>query len=383
MELSGEYNRASLADSAKQPDEESSYAMILTTVVTAVAVVLVFSLMVLVHEMGHFVAAKKAGVKVEEFGLGYPPRLLTIAKRGGTEFTINAIPVGGFVRMVGEEDPEEPNSLASKSRLVRALVLSAGSTMNIVLAIVLLSAVYMIGTLVPDETMPGAGIYQVVPDSPAEEAALRAGDTIVAVDGQEVEDYEALQAYTHDHLGQQLSLTVVRNGAVLDPVEVTPRTDPPEGEGPMGVAVGPALVTKSYPVWEAIPRGIYETFLWMFAIFQWAVAVVRGLVAPEVAGPIGIVQATSEAVRYGLTDTLRFAAFLSTQLGIINMLPFPALDGGRLVFVVLEVLRRGKRISPEKEGLVHVIGMVILLGLILVVSYFDILRLASGGSLLP
>lgn len=357
--------------------------MILPTLVTAIAVVVIFSLVVLAHETGHFVVAKKAGVKVEEFGIGYPPRLLRVAKRGDTEFTINAIPIGGFVRMVGEEDPEQPNSLASKSRLVRALVLSAGSIMNVVLAVLLLSLVYMIGTLVADETEPGAGIYQVMPDSPAAEAGLRLGDTVIAVDGQSVEDYEALRAYTHDHLGQQISLTVRRNGAIISPVELTPRTNWPEGEGPIGVAIGLAFITKSYPVWEAIPRGIYETFLWLFAMFQWAVAVVRGLVAPEVAGPLGIVQATSEVVQYGLTDTLRFAAFLSTQLGIINMLPFPALDGGRLVFVILELLRRGKRISPEKEGLVHVIGMAIILGLVLIVSYFDILRLASGRSLLP
>jgi regulator of sigma E protease len=320
---------------------------------------------------------------VEEFGLGYPPRLFTIAKRGDTEFTVNAIPVGGFVRMVGEEDPTESNSLASKSRLVRGLVLSAGSMMNLLLAVVLLAIVYMIGTLVPSAAEPGAGIYQVMPDSPAAEAGLRSGDTVIAMDEQDVANYEALSAYTQSHLGQQMSLVVRRNETVLDPVEITPRVQPPEGEGPMGIRIGPALIMKSYPLWEAVPLGIYEAFLSLFAMFQWAVAVVRGLVAPEVAGPIGILQATSEVVQYGLTDTLRFAAFLSTQLGVLNMLPFPALDGGRLVFVILEVLRRGKRISPEREGLVHVIGMVILLGLVLVVSYFDILRVASGGSLLP
>jgi regulator of sigma E protease len=352
-------------------------------VVTAVAVVMIFTLMVLAHEVGHFIVARRAGVKVEEFGLGYPPRILTFARRGDTEFTLNAIPVGGFVRMLGEEDPEAPGSLASKSRIARGLVLSAGSIMNILLAIALLSGVYMIGTLTPDESRPGAGIYEVMAGSPAELADLRVGDTVVAVDGQAVEDYEALSVYTRSHLGQQVSLTIRRNGNLLPPVEITPRTEWPEGDGPMGVGIGPALVIKSYPIWEAIPRGVYETFVWFFAIFQWAVAVIRGLVAPQVAGPIGIVQATSEAVQYGLTDTMRFAAFLSTQLGIINMLPFPGLDGGRLVFVVLEAIRRGKRISPEKEGLVHIVGMVILLGFILVVSYFDVVRLASGASLLP
>ncbi len=349
--------------------------------ITVIAVAVVFTVMVLAHEVGHFVAARRAGVKVEEFGIGYPPRLFTIAKRGDTEFTINAIPVGGFVRMVGEEDPEAPGSLASKSRLARATVLSAGSIMNIVLAIVLLSAVYMMGTLTPDESAPGAGIYEVVPGSPADEAGLRVGDTVIAVDGQDVADYEGLSAYTREHLGQQMSLSL-RRGSSVTVVEITPRVEHPEDEGPMGIRIGPPLVVKSYAIWEAIPRGIYETGLWLFAIFSWAVAVIRGLVAPQVAGPIGIFQATSEAVQYGLADTMRFAAFLSTQVGILNILPFPGLDGGRLVFVVLEALRRGKRISPQREGLVHVIGLVILLGMVLIVSYFDILRVTSGGSLL-
>lgn len=354
-----------------------------STLVTAVAVVFVFSLMILVHEAGHFVTAKRAGVKVEEFGIGYPPRLFKVAKRGDTEFTINLIPVGGFVRMVGEEDPEEPDSLASKSRLARAMVLSAGSMANILLAIVLLSAVYMIGSLTPDASQPGAGIYQVEPDSPAAEARLRPGDTLIAVDGRDLDDYEELREYTHEHLGQEITLTVRRGDTILDPVKITPRPDPPEGQGPMGIRIGPALAVKSYPIWQAVPRGAYETILFLFAMFQWAAAVIRGLVAPQVAGPIGILQATSEVVQYGLTDTLRFSAFLSTQLAVLNMLPIPAFDGGRLVFVLLEVMRRGKRISPEREGLVHVIGMVILLGFVLIVSYFDILRLASGESLLP
>jgi regulator of sigma E protease len=285
--------------------------------------------------------------------------------------------------MLGEEDPEAPGSLASKSRLARAFVLTSGSAMNILLAIALLSAVYMIGTLTPDETQPGAGIYGVAPGSPAEEAGLRLGDTVTEVDGQPVADSEALSTYTRARLGQEISLTVRRNGTVLPIVAITPREEYPDGEGPMGISIGVPLVVKSYPIWEAIPRGVYETCLWFFAIFGWAVAVIRGLVAPQVAGPIGIVQATSEAVSYGLTDTMRFAAFLSTQLGIINMLPFPGLDGGRLVFVVLEALRRGKRVSPQREGLVHIIGLAILLAFILVVSYFDVIRLASGGSLLP
>jgi len=354
----------------------------ISALVTVIAVVLIFTLMVLAHEVGHFIVARRAGVKIEEFGIGYPPRILTFAKRGETEFTLNLIPVGGFVRMLGEEDPQAPGSLASKSKLARGLVLSAGSIMNILLAVALLSGVYMIGTLTADVNEPGAGIYEVMAGSPADLAGLELGDTVVAVDGQAVEDYEALSRYTHSHLGEEISLTIQRDGKPVPSVDITPRSEWPEDEGPIGIGIGPALVIKSYPIWEAIPRGVYETFVWLFAIFQWAVAVVRGLVAPQVSGPIGIVQATSEAVQYGLTDTMRFAAFLSTQLGIINMLPFPGLDGGRLVFVVLEAIRRGKRISPEKEGLVHVIGMVILLGFVLAVSYFDVVRLASGGSLL-
>lgn len=339
---------------------------------------IVFSLLVFAHELGHFLVAKWRGVKVEEFGFGYPPRLFTIVEIGGTELTVNAIPFGGFVRFPGENDPTVPGSLASQGWRVRGGVFIAGAVMNIVLAALLFGATALIGEPVP---ITGVEIIEVASGSPAEAAGMKAGDLILELDGVEITDSLALQRYTYERVGQEVSLLLEREGERIE-VTLAPRLQPPAGEGPMGIAMHTMVVgTKlvRYEAWRAIPIGVSRTFRAVGVIVLSVIYMIRGLISPEVSGPIGIAQATGQVAQMGLPFLLQFTAFLSVNLALINLLPFPGLDGGRLVFVFLEALRGGRKVDPEKEGLVHLIGMFILIGLVLVVSYFDILRV-SGGS---
>lgn len=346
-------------------------------ITTLVSFFIVFSLLVLAHELGHFLVARRAGIRVDEFGLGYPPRLLSLGHWGGTHITLNWIPFGGFVRLAGEDDPWLPGSFASRSAGVRAAILVAGAGMNIVLAVVLFSATAMIGEPVPITT---AQVTEVAMDSPAAEAGLREGDLILAIDGIEVEESLALVRLTEERLGQEVQLLIGRGQEHLR-LRLTPRANPPAGEGPMGIAIA-TLITGtrlvSHPLWESIPIGFDRTWRAASLIVLAVSYMLRGLSEAQVAGPIGIAQMTGEVAQLGAPFLLQFTAFLSVNLALINLLPFPGLDGGRLAFVVLEALRGGKRVDPRREGLVHFIGIAILIGFVLVISYFDILRSASG-----
>lgn len=351
-------------------------------IVTIIIFILILGLLIFVHEMGHFIAARLSGVKVEEFGMGFPPRLVAV-KRGETVYSLNLIPLGGFCKLLGEEDPSEPRSLASKRPLTRLFVLGAGPMMNAVLPIVLLTIAFM----VPRQVVMGdVLVEEVAANSPAAEAGIEAGDTIVSIDGHSVQNYYDLNYNVHLSLGEETTLELEAQDGSQRVVTLVPRWAPPEGEGAMGVTVTLANayeVSEHDPFWEAVPKS--ATTLWhTFELIRNEVRswFARGA-APEVAGPVGIFQLTDEVSAAGPSYLLEFAAFLSINLAIINILPLPALDGGRIVFVFLEVARRGKRVSPRTEGLVHFAGFVMLIGLILVITYFDILRVISGESLVP
>jgi len=202
-------------------------------VVGFLSFVIVFSLLIFIHEFGHFVTAKLSGVRVEEFGFGYPPRILKLGTWRETTISLNMLPVGGFVRMA-EDDPTIEGSLANKGRTTRALVYSAGAMMNLVLAIVLYSTTFMIGTLTPVQA-PGAGIYYVQPESPAELAGLKPGDTIIAIDDLAIQDASHASDLIKVGAGSSIEITVRRNGQVLSPIPITPRLNPPEGQGALGL----------------------------------------------------------------------------------------------------------------------------------------------------
>ncbi len=347
--------------------------------VTILAFVVIFGVVIFVHELGHFAVAKLAHVRVQEFGFGYPPRLLRIAKRGDTEYTINAIPLGGFVRVAGEDDATDPASMARKSPWVRGAFLMAGPAMNVVLAAVLFGVSFVTGVLTP-VAGPGVGVYEVVAGSPADKAGLRMGDTILSLDGQPVNSVDGLLGLVDAHLDREVDLVVTRDGKQLPgPVKLVPRSVHPDNEGAMGIAVGEPLGRVAYPPWEALWLGLKRAAWTVLAIIGGLVAMVRGSIPAEVTGPIGIAQMTAQVAKSGLAQLVEWTAFLSVNLFIINLLPIPALDGGRLVFVGLEILRGGRRIDPQKEGFVHFVGIVVLLALFLVISYFDVTKLVQGG----
>ncbi|MDI7274360.1 MAG: RIP metalloprotease RseP [Anaerolineae bacterium] len=349
--------------------------------VTILAFALIFSAVVFVHELGHFVVAKLAGVRVDEFGIGYPPRLLRLGKRGDTEYTINAIPIGGFVRVLGDETPEDPRSLARKGPWLRGAFLVAGPAMNVALAVVLFATSLTLGVLTPVGG-PGMGVYAVAPGSPAAKAGLRVGDTILEVDGTPVNSVASLHAVVAVRLDREIALKVSRNGEVLaEAVRLVPRSVHPQGQGAMGIAIGEPLGRIAYPPWEALWLGLQRTGWTVLSIIGGLVAMVRGYIPADLTGPIGIAQMTAEVARSGAVQLVEWTAFLSINLFIINLLPIPALDGGRLVFVALEIVRRGRRIDPRKEGFVHFVGIVLLLALFLVISYFDLVRIVQGTPL--
>jgi len=354
----------------------------MTILISIVSFLVVIAVLILAHELGHFITAKASGVRVDEFGLGFPPRLLSV-KRGETRYSLNAIPLGGFVKMAGEEDPKVSKSLANKSIGTRLLVLSAGSLMNLLLPILLFSIAFMI----PHNVVIGqVMIGEVDPNSPASRAGIEPGDAILSVNEKAVNNLGDLHRYIQLNLGKETTIQVKHSDSTIENVQVIPRWKPPEGRGAVGIVVttaNPTIVSQSEPFWRAIPSGA-SACIETFVLFKnGIISMIIGSAPATIAGPVGIAQLTGEVAKAGISPLLEFAAFLSINLAIINLFPLPALDGGRIAFVLLEGVRRGKRISPKREGLIHAIGFVLLMAAFLAITYQDIIRIVSGDSLIP
>ncbi|MSQ61528.1 MAG: RIP metalloprotease [Dehalococcoidia bacterium] len=342
--------------------------------------VIILIVLVVVHELGHFVTAKLAGVRVLEFGLGYPPRIWG-RRIGETEYTINALPLGGFVKLVGEEDPSDPRSLAAQPRPIRLAILLAGVVMNLLLPVVLFAIAFMIPQ---DVSIGQAQVVAVDPGSPAAAAGIQSGDVIQRVDGREIRNTADLSRAIRLNLGQSTMFVVSRNGTV-ETLTATPRWAPPEGQGQVGIRIAPRYAFTErewFPIWEALPEGVDATVETLQLARNEVISWFKGGSQPALSGPVGIAQATGEVVEQaGWLPLLEFGALLSINLAIINLLPLPMLDGGRIAFVILEILRGGRRISPQREGLVHLVGFAALISFVIFVSYFDILRVISGKSI--
>jgi regulator of sigma E protease len=436
-------------------------------------IVPILAVLILVHEIGHFAAARAIGAKVEEFGIGLPPRIKGW-RRNGVLWSLNWIPFGGFVKVLGDDGKSgDPGSINTKGPLQRALFLVAGSAMNLLLAFVLM--VIVVGF--QGVSRSNSYILSVVPDSPAAAAGWQSGDRVVEVAGVPVESNADVGARAREFAGKPLSVVVERDGALVE-TTVTPRENPPADQGPTGVGVSDfviadvfvdATTTDSSAASAGLQSGdrilkvgeqpIRDAFALQFALNEASSSVVpvevargetvatvsmevptldpegdllaqlglevkinplftrvplgsiipvgfnqaweqtgqmlggiRDLVtgqAPldQIAGPLGMGQITSEIVSASplpLWVTLaQLAILLSLNLAVLNLLPLPALDGGRLLFVIVEVLRGGKKLAPEREGVVHFTGLVLLLGVMVIIFVLDALRIHEGRSFLP
>lgn len=350
--------------------------------ITIVSFVGIFIVLVLAHEIGHFATAKLSGVGVDEFGIGFPPRLFSI-KRGETLYSLNAVPLGGFVKMAGEQDPGVARSLAGKSAAIRIMALGSGSLMNALLPILLFSIAFMVPH---DEVIGQVAVEEVTAGSPAAQAGIRAGDVLLSVDGEPLHYIGDLNRNIQRKLGVKVTILVKHSDLTTEEIQVIPRWRPPPGQGATGIVVktaNPVISRYHYPFWQAIPMGIIEC-VETFTLFKNAIiSMIIGAAPVVLAGPVGIAQMTGEVAKAGLSPLLEFAAFFSINLAIINIFPLPALDGGRIAFVLLEWVRRGKRISPQTEGRIHFIGFAMLIAAFLLFTYQDIIRIISGESLIP
>lgn len=351
--------------------------------------VLILSFLVLIHELGHYVVAKFFKMRVDEFGIGLPPRAKGLFTKWGTLFSLNWIPLGGFVKLYGE-DPDDsvqassPEAFFNKPIWQRAGVLLAGVIMNFLLGVVAFGVIYThLG--IPTKT-DKVFVVEVVKDSPADLVGIRQKDQVLEIkaDGKVVEfsKVEGFIKSLEPLKGKEVELKLGSEKGEVREVKVVPRKDPPAGQGALGVALG-NVEMKKYPIWEMPFRGmavgLNEAWAWGKEIASglggvlWGIVTGKGL-PKDMAGPVGIYQVSKEAYRVGWVAVVQFMAILSINLAILNIMPFPALDGGRLFFLLVEMVI-GKRLKNKFEGYVHTVGMVLLLSLMAVVTIRDIIRL--------
>ncbi len=345
--------------------------------------ILILALLVLVHEFGHFLMAKLSGVKVEEFGIGFPPRLFGI-KRGETLYSVNIIPLGGFVKMFGEEAHEvvgkgkksaqSERAFVNKKPWQKALIIVAGVIGNFLLGWILVSYLFTQGVPAPANKVI---VEDVQKGSPAAIAGIKINDSIVRLDSTSLTDSTELIDLTKKYAGQPVHLVIERGNKQIN-VTVTPRKNPPSGQGALGIAIT-SFVEKKYPFYKAPFYGLSESVSITRTIIVEIVKAVFSLVtlhkpSVEVSGPIGIASYTGQAIKFGKNAVLELIALLSLNLAIVNILPFPALDGGRFVFVIYEWVTK-KRVNEDVERYTNLVGFFILILLAIFISINDIVHL--------
>ncbi|MBI2873866.1 MAG: RIP metalloprotease RseP [Firmicutes bacterium] len=325
-----------------------------------------FGVLIFFHELGHFTLAKLFGVKVREFAVGMGQKIYAV-QRGETLYSLRLLPIGGFVNLAGErpDDRDDERGFHRKSVGRRILIIVAGPAMNFFLATLLFSAFYFVAGVFIDRPEIG----RVFQGEPADQAGLRSGDRITAVDGREVETWRELVEIINNKPNVPLRLEIERESGRQN-LAVTPRYDPEGRRGLIGV--GPAVERFSFP--SSVVRGAQSTALITYLMIRSIVLAIGRQVGLDLVGPVGIVQAAVEAANTGFSNFLWFAGIVSLTVGLVNLLPIPALDGSRIAFLTVEAVR-GKPVDPEAEGFVHFIGFVLLLLLLLVVTYRDILKL--------
>jgi regulator of sigma E protease len=354
--------------------------------------IVALSILVLVHEFGHYFASKFCGVKIEEFGLGLPPRIWG-KQIGETLWSLNWLPIGGFCKMEGE-NPADAEAMAgkpdsqkkSRSSFMykkpwqKALIVLGGVLMNLILAVVIFATVYTI-LGVPKETNQ-VKIISVVKDSPADKAGLKENDVVVMVNQTVVKKPSELTTEVGKFKGKNVQLRIKNYELGIEEVKmVQVRENPPAGEGSMGIAISNTEMVKIkwYEFYKGIGAGFKEAYFWGKIIFEGMIKMIGGLamgqVPKDVAGPIGMFEATSSINKnQGLLAVIHFFGIVSVNLAVVNVLPFPALDGGRIIFVIYEMITR-KRANEKFEAIVNNVGMMVLLSLILLITVGDVMRI--------
>jgi regulator of sigma E protease len=361
-------------------------------ITTILIFLLILGILVFVHEAGHFYAARKMGMKVEEFGFGFPPKIWSKTGKDGVVYSINWVPLGGFCKIKGEdgENKEEPDSFASKKPWQRGITLLAGVLMNFLFCAVLLSFGFMVGLPQSvDQATLDSGIVKdykvqivtVFDDKPAKAAGVQIGDILLSADGQPIKSVQALIKYATSKIGQKVKFEFLRDDKKIEKeIDVVSIGD---NKGGIGVGlIETGIVT--YPVYLAVWNGFKLTGILTGQFVMAFYNIIKNLIigkplGVQVSGPVGIAALTGQVAKLGWIYILQFTALLSLNLAIINILPFPALDGGRLLFVLIEKIRR-KPVSQKIEGLIHTIGFSLLLILIIIITFQDILRYSGALS---
>lgn len=373
--------------------------------VTILVFAVILGILIFVHELGHFLVARRNGIFSEEFGFGFPPRIAGVwrdeksgklkflfgkkkIKSKNTIYSLNLIPLGGFVKIKGEggEGKNDPDSFAGKSAWIRIKVLAAGVIMNFLLAWAVISLAFMMG--VPQPMEEGSAdfkgskiqISQVNSQSPAQEMGIKVGDEIIGCKNDEevcrknFQNVASFQDFINSHKGEKIFLEIKRGKSVLE-LQGVPRTETPSGQGALGISLVQTKII-SYPFFEAIWEGLKTTVDLTIVIILTLFDLVKNLIIGEkisvdVSGPVGIAYLTKQVTELGFVYILQFMALLSINLGIINALPIPALDGGRIIFILIEKIK-GSPVSHKFEQMAHSIGFALLIALMVFVTFRDL-----------
>ncbi|MCX6812894.1 MAG: M50 family metallopeptidase [Candidatus Azambacteria bacterium] len=356
---------------------------------TLIIFILVLGILILAHEWGHFIVAKRSGLTVEEFGFGFPPRIFSI-KRGETLYSINLLPLGGFVKILGEDgiELENPKSFSSRSVGIRSLIIISGVFMNFLLAAFLLVIGFYIGLpqIIDKDNEASAKnveiqIVAVSNGSPAEKSGIKMGDVIKYVKSENknvtINEISTLQEDINNSKGKEITIVIQRGKEILE-INAVPRINPPEGEGALGIALAKTGII-SYPWHKSFWLGIKSAFIISWEIIKGFEGLLKNLITSgkipqDISGPVGIAVLTNQAATLGFIYLLQLVAMISLNLAVLNLIPFPALDGGRLLFLGIEKIK-GSKVSPKVENAIHSVGIVLLLVLVMLITYKDILKL--------
>jgi regulator of sigma E protease len=384
---------------AAAPAAQAAERVSTNPVITIIAFLLMLALLVIVHELGHFLTAIWMGIKVEEFGIGYPPRALVMFERGGVKYTLNWLPLGGFVRFANSGDSQDSlygagGSLAAAPPWRKILVMVAGPLMNLILAMLIFGVIFM-AQGVPTPT-GGQEIGEVFAGTPAATAGFQQGDELIRLDGQALSNSSLIPTIAQSSNGRTLDAVVLRDGQ-----ELTLKVAPGPWQAPDGTRydlgfgfsysqhivrqqVGPAVA-----LWRGVTESVALTGQMVRSLASLP-ASIAGIFSPEPSptgepiGPVGIARATGEVIQQpgGFLAFWNLTAILSLNLFLLNLLPIPALDGSHIIFAVVEWLRGGKKVPPEKEALVHALGFAALMGLMLLITVNDVINAIQGTPVL-